>query len=86
MLSSLGVLSEAELHSRHHVKIERYVKNLQIEVDTLRLMVDTQIAPAVYEYMGELASTVTALKSAGTSTGPQSDALSKLSKLAEAMQ
>ncbi len=36
MLTRLGVFSDAELQSRFHVRIERYIKNLLIEVDTLK--------------------------------------------------
>ena len=42
-----------KLISRYHVRVERYVKNLMIEVDTLRQMVDTQILPACYAYHGD---------------------------------
>ena len=48
LLTQLGIFSEAEVNSRYHVRTERYVKNLLIEVDTLRHMVDTQILPGVF--------------------------------------
>lgn len=80
LLIKLGILSEVELVSRFHVRIERYVKNLLIEVDTLRSMVDTQILPACYYYHRDLATAVSAAKNAGV-TAPQTDTLSKLTGL-----
>ncbi len=82
MLTALGIFTEAELNSRFHVRVERYVKNLAIEVDTLRQMVDTIVAPACYAYHGVLASGVASAKAAGV-TAPQVDALKKLSTLLE---
>ena len=74
MLTRLGIFTEAEITSRHHVRIERYVKNLQIEIDTLRAMVSTQILPACYEYHGALASAVVSAKAAGEQA-PQAETL-----------
>ena len=85
MLIKHGIFSEAELMSRFHVRTERYVKNLLIEVDTLRQMVDTQILPATYAYHGSLAQAVASAKAAGV-TAPQSDALNKLSALISSLQ
>jgi glutamine synthetase len=80
LLTSLGVFSEAEVVSRYHVRVERYVKNLLIEVDTLKSMIDTQILPAAYAYHGFLAGCVTAAKTAGT-VAPQTDTLNKIGTL-----
>lgn len=80
MLTSLGIFSDAELHSRYHVRIERYVKNMLIEVDTLRSMVDTQVLPAAYAYHGFLAQAVSACKTAGV-TAPQMDPLNSISAM-----
>jgi glutamine synthetase len=64
-LAALGVFSEAELVSRFHVRVERYVKNLLIEVETLRAMVDTQVLPACFAYHSSLAQGLAAAKAAG---------------------
>lgn len=80
LLTSLGIFSEAEVNSRYHVRTERYVKNLQIEVDTLRHMVDTQVLPACFAYHGMLASGAASAKAAGV-TAPQTDMLARLTKL-----
>ena len=85
MLSELGVFKEAELVSRFHVRVERYVKNLLIEVDTLKSMIDTQILPAAFAYHGALSQCVVSAKAAGVGA-PQSSVLLKLTQLIEAMQ
>ncbi len=85
MLSQLGVFTEAEVVSRHHVRIERYVKNILIEVDTLRSVVDTQILPACYQYHTVLAAGVGAAKAAGA-MAPQADTLTRVSTLIGALQ
>jgi glutamine synthetase len=85
LLSGLGIFTEAELASRHHVRVERYVKNLLIEVDTLRMMVDTQVLPACFAYHTLLASGIGAAKAAGVSS-PQTEVVNRLGALIEALQ
>ena len=85
MLTGLGLFTDAELASRFHVRTERFVKNLLIEVDTLEGMVDTQILPACFAYHGLLASSVASAKAAGVSA-PQTEMLNKLGNLITALQ
>ncbi len=84
-LTALGVFTEAEISSRFHVRTERYVKNLLIEADTLRSMVDTQILPACYAYHAALAGGVAAAKAAGVSA-PQGAALDQVGKLVDGLR
>jgi glutamine synthetase len=49
------VLSEAELDARYYVRLEQYVKEIEIEAKTLLGMVRTQIVPACLRYQSELA-------------------------------
>ena len=65
MLVESGVFSEAELTSRFHVRLERYIKDLAIEVETLTQIVDTMILPAALMYHGKLAEGAAAAKAAG---------------------
>lgn len=62
-----GVFSEAEIEARYHVRLESYLKRLQIEVETAKLIVDTQITPACIAYYGEIAATVKTAKDASGS-------------------
>lgn len=84
-LSSLGIFTEEELVSRFHVRNERYIKNMMIEVDTLKAMVETQILPASYAYHSVLAEGVGFAKAAGA-TAPQLETLNKLSSLVTTLQ
>lgn len=77
LMRKMGVLSEAELTSRCHVRFERYVKNLMIEVDTVRQMVDTQILPAGLSYHGKLVADLSACRAAGVES-PQEDSVRRL--------
>jgi glutamine synthetase len=85
LMSAMGIFSEAELVSRFHVRVERYVKNLLIEIDTLRSMVDTQILPAAFAYHSVLTSGVASAKAAGL-TSPQTAVAERMGKLIEALQ
>jgi glutamine synthetase len=80
VLTRLKIFSEAEVISRFHVRTEIYVKNLMIEVDTLRHMVDTQILPACFAYHGVLAQGVASAKAAGVNA-PQTEVLARITKL-----
>jgi glutamine synthetase len=81
----MGIFTEAELVSRFHVRVERYVKNLLIEIDTLRSMVDTQILPACFAYHSVLTSGIASAKAAGLSA-PQTATADRLTKLIAALQ
>src|SRR4029077_4956767 len=52
LLTSLGILSDEELHSRYHVRLERYIKDMLIELHTMREIVDTVVLPTAFEYAG----------------------------------
>lgn len=67
MLTSHKVFSESELKSRCEIMLDNYCKTVLIEANTMIDMAKTEIAPAVSEYVGELANTVIAKKSAESS-------------------
>jgi glutamine synthetase len=71
LLTSLGILSDEELDSRYHVRVERYIKDMLIEMHTLREMIDTQVLPAAFGYAGGLAASAAQAKSAGIKNVPQ---------------
>ena len=85
MLTSQGVFSEAELKSRCDIMLENYCKTVIIEANTMVDMAKTQIAPAVEEYIVELAKAVNAKKSvdAGLACCYESGLIKKLSALTE---
>ena len=52
LLTKLGVFTKEELESRYHVRMERYVKDMLIEMYTLQQMVDTLVLPAAFDLRG----------------------------------
>jgi len=86
VLTGLGVLSDVELESRYHVRVERYVKDMLIELHTLREMVETMVLPAAFSYLGELSDSASQAKSAGVRVIPQLDAANELGALVQQLQ
>jgi glutamine synthetase len=86
LLVGLGVLNDAELDSRYHVRIERYLKDMLIELHTLREMVDTMVLPAAYSYAGTLASSAAQAKAAGIKEIPQVERANEIGKLARELK
>jgi glutamine synthetase len=62
------VLTEAEVASRHHVYVERYVKQLAIEQRTLVELVHDFVVPATEQQLAELATVASALHQAEAKT------------------
>ena len=67
MLTSHKVFSEAELKSRCEIMLDNYCKTVLIEANNMIDMAKTEIAPAVSEYVLELAKTAAAKKAAESS-------------------
>ncbi|KAL7752665.1 hypothetical protein RI367_001667 [Sorochytrium milnesiophthora] len=80
------VFSDEELNSRYHVLVERYVKDLLIEANTLRFMVSQSVLPATYEYRKFLAKTVASLDQAKANADPERKALEALAPLLSQLQ
>jgi glutamine synthetase len=60
-----GVLSKVELDSRTHIAIEKFVKQLVIEAETMVGMARIQILPAALKHQTMLAGAVAATEAAG---------------------
>ena len=86
LFKSTGILTDVELESRYHVRLERYVKDIQIEQHTLLQMVDTQILPAAYAYVGQIAQAAGQGASAGINMQPLVDAANATTKLITTLQ
>ncbi|HEY8279868.1 MAG TPA: glutamine synthetase III [Bdellovibrionota bacterium] len=77
-----SVLSEAELHSRQHVNLERYLKKIDIELETMRMMVDSYVAPAAAGYLSDMAATAGNIaKLTGVEKGPIESGVKKVAEL-----
>ncbi len=62
IFKKLGVLSPEEVHSRFHVKLERYAKDIDIEAKLLAEMVNSQVIPAAVAYQNDLGQALSGLK------------------------
>jgi glutamine synthetase len=85
-LVGLGILTEEELDSRYHVRLERYIKDMLIELHTLREMVDTLVLPAVFSYSSQLLEAVARAKAARIVAIPQVEAANRLHKQIKELQ
>ena len=56
-----GVYRSDELESRYHLELERYIKDLEIEVASMDELVVGFVLPAVYKHQGQLASSIEAV-------------------------
>jgi len=65
LLSRQRVFGKAELEARYHTKLEQYIKNLEIECETLNNMVDSMVIPAAISYQQQLVEVLQGLKSFG---------------------
>ncbi|MBA3889680.1 MAG: glutamine synthetase III [Gemmatimonadaceae bacterium] len=86
LFSSLGVMTEAELESRYHVRLERYVKDILIEAHTLREMVDTFVVPSALTYAGMLAQSAAAASTAGIKTVPHVAEANRIGEMIEQLE
>ena len=81
LFNSLAILSKEELDSRYHVRLERYAKDMLIEMHTMAEMIDTMVLPGGYAYVGMLADASAKAKAAGITVVPQVAAANEVGKL-----
>src|SRR3954466_8173867 len=86
LLNKLNILSKAELESRYHVRLERYVKDILIEMHTLKEMIDTLVIPAAFSYSGSLAASAAHAVSAGIKNVPQIEAANEIGALISSLR
>ena len=86
LFTRLHILSKEELESRYHVRLERYVKDMLIELHTLHEITNTLVLPAAYSYAGALATAAAHAKTAGITDVPQVAAANAIGKLARELQ
>ena len=86
LFSGLGVLSKEELEARYNVRVERYLKDMLIELHTLEQMAHSQVLPAAFGYLGELSEAAANAKTAGIGVTPQIATANELGKLIADLQ
>lgn len=97
--ASSGIFSKEELEARYHVRLERYNKDIEIEIEGLKEIAKTMVLPAAYQQQALLASAIKNLAEVektvkiGLATSPQvhqlktvSDMISKLLSDLEAFE
>ncbi|MFL5606114.1 MAG: glutamine synthetase type III, partial [Gemmatimonadaceae bacterium] len=86
LLTRLGIFNKAELESRYHVRLERYVKDMLIEMHTLKEIIDTLVLPAAFTYSGQLATSASHAVTAGIKQVPQVAAANEIGELIAALR
>jgi glutamine synthetase len=86
LFANLGILTAEETESRYHIRLERYIKDMLIEMHTLAEIGDTMVLPACYAYVGSLADSAAKARSAGIKTVPQLAAANEVGKMVTTLQ
>jgi glutamine synthetase len=76
-----AVLNRSEYDSRIHIAIEKYVKQLGIEAETMVSIAKSQILPAALEHQRRTAEAVAATKAAGVDVADGTQALREFVEL-----
>jgi glutamine synthetase len=69
VFTRLGIFSETELRARHEIRLEQYIKKIDIEARILDEMISQQVVPAAIRYQKTLVENVEGLKDIGIKTG-----------------
>jgi glutamine synthetase len=77
LFKKYGVLSKVEVESRFHIAIERYVKQIEIEAETMADIARTRILPAALRHQALLAEAVSKTQAAGVNSPEQKAALER---------
>ena len=85
MFSKYGIYTETEMRSHHEIKLEKYSKNLNIEVKTMIDMIYKDILPASYAYMDAVADSAAKVRGlvANARCAAQTTLLEKMTALAD---
>lgn len=65
LFTKANVHTEEELESRYHLEIERYIKDLEIEIACLKELATTMVLPAAFKHQANVAGSVSALSAVG---------------------
>jgi len=77
------VYTDEEIQARVHIRLKQYVKNLDIEAQTMAMLVRQYVIPSSQKYQAELAMTLKGVADAGVtgvSVRAQQDALRDLTE------
>lgn len=80
LFTGTKVLVEDELHSRIHIQVERYLKKIEIEVETMKALLDGYVVPAASFYLADVADAAAKTKAIAGSA-PQEAVAKKLADM-----
>ena len=75
-----GTLPKGEIHARHEILLEHYVKTINIEAKTMLSIARRQILPAVIGFATDLANGVNAVEAAGVDATAQAKLLQQINE------
>jgi glutamine synthetase len=81
-----GVLNKAEVDSRFHISVEKYVKEMGIEADTAVNIARTMVLPAALQHQELLAGALGSLEAAGIKSPDQKKALEEFVVLVSSLR
>jgi glutamine synthetase len=84
-MARMKVFSEAETEARYHVRMERYAKDVEIEVEALKAIVTGHVLPAAYKQLALLAAAGSS-KSSKDSLGRMDSAVDAVASKVAALQ
>ncbi|KAJ1921153.1 hypothetical protein H4219_000751 [Mycoemilia scoparia] len=86
LTKKVNIFTEAELRSRFYILNERYAKDILIEAETIKSMINQLVLPAGFEYRKVLAEAASALKSVDVDNSPEVATLNKLTTVIKNLQ
>lgn len=84
LFAKLQVLTDEESHSRYHILLEKYAKDLDIEAKLVSEMATTLFVPAAIEYQNVLGQALVAQKAAGAKASALSSLLRAIAEKTDA--
>ncbi len=86
LFKKYGVLTKAEVESRYHIAVEKYVKQLEIEAEMMVVIARTMVLPAALRHQALLATAITTTESAGVDCDDTVKSLESFSQMVTTMR
>lgn len=83
LFTESGVYTHDELEARYHLEVERYIKDIEIEIACLKEMANTQVLPAAYKHQANLVSAVSGLGGIGLNSSLVAEQVAEVESLAK---
>src|SRR5439155_24762160 len=76
----MGLFNHEENESRYHVKLERYLKDVEIEVEALQDLAHTSVLPAAYKQQMLIADSIRSFLDSARQAGLENHAVGMQTK------